>query len=576
MAYSRRGLSAEEIMKMLNDDVETDNIHYSDLSEFEENSSDEEEHDATIEDDGVEDEFEAESGDECEELVSRKVIYGKNGHKWYRNPFHSANTRTRKQNLVHRYPGAKNEAVNVSDEKNIFSLFFTDEMLHIICVHTNSEIDLQKTKFSSEQSYIHATNVCELKALIGIFYLSGVLRNSGLNTEEMWSQKLGPPPFRATMSKNRFEFLLNCLRFDDKSTRQERREFDKFAPVREIWDIFMRQCRSNYTPFEHVTVDEQLLGFRGRCPFKMYIPSKPDKYGIKIVMMCDSKTYYMCYGIPYVGKEQRDSQLAIPTQYVLRLTEDIQGTNRNITVDNWFTSCELAKELMKVNLTLVGTMRKNKADIPPQLLQTKGKNVSSSEFVFNESSTMVSFITKRKKAVILLSTMHFQPSIDDETGKPEMILFYNATKGGVDTFDQLCHSKTVSRKTRRWPLRVFYGMLDAAGVNSFVIYCLNNPSASKMKRSAFLKSLAFCLFEDHMKMRLSKGIPKELRSLICGILGSEESIHVNKVTVGRPGRCAFCPRNKDRKGQTKCVFCSRSLCAEHRQGICGECKDDRA
>jgi len=31
-----------------------------------------------------------------------------------------------------------------------------------------------------------------------------------------------------------------------------------------------------------VCVDKQLALFRGRCPFKVYIPSKPGKYEIKI------------------------------------------------------------------------------------------------------------------------------------------------------------------------------------------------------------------------------------------------------------------------------------------------------
>lgn len=56
--------------------------------------------------------------------------------------------------------------------------------------------------------------------------------------------------------------------------------------------------------------------------------------------------------------------------------------------------------------------------------------------------------------------MHTQPDINKRTRKPEIIMFYNETKGGIDTFDQhdqLCHSTTVSRKTGRWPLRIFYG-----------------------------------------------------------------------------------------------------------------------
>ena len=38
---------------------------------------------------------------------------------------------------------------------------------------------------------------------------------------------------------------------------------------------------------ENLTVDEQLLVFRGRYPFRMYIPIKPTKYGIKIIFIND-------------------------------------------------------------------------------------------------------------------------------------------------------------------------------------------------------------------------------------------------------------------------------------------------
>ena len=38
--------------------------------------------------------------------------------------------------------------------------------------------------------------------------------------------------------------------------------------------------RDAYTPGPHMTVDEQLVCFRGKCPFRQYIPLKPGKYGI--------------------------------------------------------------------------------------------------------------------------------------------------------------------------------------------------------------------------------------------------------------------------------------------------------
>ena len=66
------------------------------------------------------------------------------------------------------------------------------------------------------------------------------------------------------------------------------------------------------------------------------------------------------------------------------------------------------------------------------------------------------------KAVIFLSTMHDTLEIDQETNKSRINLDYNATKGGVDTVDQMCSSYSTSRITRRWPLALFYRHLDIA------------------------------------------------------------------------------------------------------------------
>jgi hypothetical protein len=131
----------------------------------------------------------------------------------------------------------------------------------------------------------------------------------------------------------------------------------------------------------------------------MYIPNKPDKYGLKLVIMCDAKTFYLCSAKPYIGNDKREKNYSIPTQYVLHLTEQIQSTNRNCTMDNWFSSYEVAEQLLDKKLTMGGTMRKNKAVIPKQLVETKAKEVNSSLFVFDEKANLVSYIQKKKKII---------------------------------------------------------------------------------------------------------------------------------------------------------------------------------
>ena len=58
--------------------------------------------------------------------------------------------------------------------------------------------------------------------------------------------------------------------------------------------MFEQNLRSSYKPKEQITVGEQLENFRGRCPYRVFIPSKPGKYGIKIWATCNSKNGFVC------------------------------------------------------------------------------------------------------------------------------------------------------------------------------------------------------------------------------------------------------------------------------------------
>lgn len=59
----------------------------------------------------------------------------------------------------------------------------------------------------------------------------------------------------------------------------------------------------NYNPSPYLTVDEQLLPFKGRCPFWVYIKNKPHKFGIKFWMLSDAETKYVMNIQIYTGKE---------------------------------------------------------------------------------------------------------------------------------------------------------------------------------------------------------------------------------------------------------------------------------
>ena len=73
----------------------------------------------------------------------------------------------------------------------------------------------------------------------------------------------------------------------------------------------------------------------------------------------------------YTGRDEtRATPLGEHT--VLSLCKNLQGSGINITVDNFFCSLNLARELLLMNMILVGTMRSTRREVPLQLRSHRG------------------------------------------------------------------------------------------------------------------------------------------------------------------------------------------------------------
>lgn len=405
----------------------------------------------------------------------------------------------------------------------------------------------------------------------------GAIKCGHRSSEDLWKNDgTGAELLSCVMSERRFRFILRCIRFDDVRGRSERQKIDKITHIRTIFEMFVNSCKTAYSMSEYTCIDEKLQAFRGKCSFRQYIPSKPAKYGIKIFALCDNLNFYTGNLEIYAGT-QPDGPFKIDNgaaSVVKRLIQPISKTGRNVTTDNWFTSVELANDLQKTHkLSLLGTLRKNKRQIPPEFTQTKHRIITSSYFAFNKNQTLVSYMPKKNKIVLVLSTMHFDKAIDKNTNearKPEIITLYNATKGAVDNMDRMTENYSVARKSFRWPLTVFYSMLNIGGVNAQIIYQENCPH-NKKTRLEFLKCLSRELMKEQMEYRCTiKSLPNEIKTKIVkygfSVNPTEEFQRFRK-----SGRCSFCDRNKDRKTTKVCTNCAKLICRDHLIEMCPSC-----
>ncbi|CAI6369859.1 unnamed protein product [Macrosiphum euphorbiae] len=490
------------------------------------------------------------------------------GTKWLM--YKPQTTKTARQNIITKLPGVKGAAKNSKTILDCWKIFFPDNIIIYIVECTNQQLNLIRSNYTRGERDCPPTNFEEILAFFGLLYLAGVKKAQHLNTDELWSTDgTAPEFFSATMSKRRFHTLVQAIRFDDRNSRLERKKTDNLAPIRYIFDQFLKSCIESYTISEYATIDEMLEAFRGRCKFRQYIANKPAKYGIKIYALVDARTFYTSNMEIYAGKQppgpfQKDNSAAC---VVKRLIEPIDKSGRNITMDNYFTSVPLANELYANHrLTIVGTLRKNKREIPPEFTNIKSSPLQSTMFAYGQhtnNSLLCSYVPKKNKNVLMLSTMHRDDHIDPDSGdlkKPEVITFYNLTKGGVDVVDRLKSEYSVTRISNRWPFTIFCSLLNIGAINSQIIYKANTNDI--FTRRQFLTDLCKILTKPHLLKRATiPSLGLSIRQKIQNITGFQAAPKEN-TPQGKP-RCTYCPIRKNRFTQHQCSLCSKPICKEH-------------
>ena len=227
-----------------------------------------------------------------------------------------------------------------------------------------------------------------------------------------------------------------------------------------------------------------------------------------------------------------------------------------------------------VNFNYVGTLKKNKTEIPAAFQPDKQKATHSSIFGFNNEKTLVSYVPKPNKAVVLISSEHISDAIvESNDSKPEIIMFYNKTKGSVDAFDQMVEKYTSRRKTNRWPFTVLMYMLDTAALNSAILFDLKHPDVTGARlRRKLLEELSCnliksCAMERYRESALKNhiGINKNIMLSFNRLIQVQRTASTESTTsTTARKRCDHiqCKGNNN-KYVKKCQECNLIFCNNH-------------
>ena len=124
-------------------------------------------------------------------------------------------------------------------------------------------------------------------------------------------------------------------------------------------------------------------------------------------------------------------------------------------------------------------------------------------------------------------------------------------------------------------MRLFYGIIDSAALNAFVIFTENVPNFGehkKEKRQKFLKELALSLIiphecQDFEVQQTTQDVKQFIR--ICGILpATSPAPGTTQRHSAQRKRCYICPRPKDKKTKFICNECNNFVCEEQSKWLC--------
>lgn len=466
-----------------------------------------------------------------------------------------------------------NVVLNNPNELDAFLAFIGNDLWDKIVEESNRYAHQQLgDRFESFRAITRA----EMKAFIGIIIIMGIVKLPQYAFFWSTDEFLGNPGIKKVMAKNRFEELSCYLRFNDSSKEPARgdRDYDRLFKVRPVLDYVRNKCGENFLPSKNISVDEGMIGFRGRLSFRQYMPAKPTKYGIKVWMAADSSNGYVLNFDVYLGKEpnQRPRIYGLGYDVVTSMIRPYMNKNHHVFFDNFFSSVKLLEHLASNDTYACATVRCSRKDLPPcakdklrpgqKLVRQKGNVVFTKWHDKRDVSVISSNLSPL--AVDLVVNRRNQ-----QVSKPAVVDLYNKHMGGVDLADQLRNYYSMGRSSSKWYRYLFWFLFDISICNSFILYnhYRREHGEGKVKQVNFRMNLAKQLIGgfsstvsvgNSVKRRKIENLSREL-----GNVGSHFIVKIE----GRKKVCVYCSKSgiKTKSGRSvettfQCLQCSVALC----------------
>lgn len=249
-------------------------------------------------------------------------------------------------------------------------------MYEHIAYSTNNYADFKRKETNVNYEKWEPVSAKEIEAYFGIILYMSIYKFPTIEMyffDDMVSCEL----VKNCMTYKRFSIISKYLHVSSPTTSENCS--DVLQKIRPILDV-TKQFTAVFQPGCEISVDEAMIGYKGRLCFKQYMPMKPTKWGIKAWVAAESESGYVLKINIYTGKsENRDKNLLLGEQVVLDLAKDFYGLYHQFYFDNFFSSVRLVEMLSKNKTYACGTIRANRQDLPAEMKKLKALKLSQGQ-----------------------------------------------------------------------------------------------------------------------------------------------------------------------------------------------------
>lgn len=375
----------------------------------------------------------------------------------------------------------------------VFSLFFSGEVWEQI-------VSFSKKYACDHNRHLFTLTVTELKRFFGILLLTGY--HSLPATKLYWSkdEDKNVPIVRKCMSRNKFDSIKENIHLCDNDNLDKN---DKFAKLRPIFDVINKK-NMQFGIFSHnLSIDEEMVPYFGRHGCKMFIKGKPVRFGFKLWCLC-SASGYLYHFIPYGGKNSNVTRidLGLGENTVLDLLSIIEEPSKHrVFFDNFFSSYKLFCILKERGYFATGTIKENRT-MNKTLVSTKSLNKKergSFDYCFDKQNevllvrwndnSVVTVATNNGKVEPLATAKRYDRKNKKmmNVQQPQVIADYNKNMGGVDLHDNGIANYRIRVRGKKWWWPLFINLIDSVLVNAWKIYnMVNEETLSQLEFKSYV------------------------------------------------------------------------------------------